>query len=90
MSRSLDVALHMGEEAIELPDRPPPAAGYVLAAGNTPAAGNPVTIVWQPSGGAGGLPTANKEGDLLVSKRVQTAYGPQLDWLPDDFDGGRY
>jgi hypothetical protein len=90
MSKSLDVALHLGDPAIELPDNAPPAAGYVLAAGNVPAAGDPVQVVWGRSGGGGGLPAPNKEGDLLVSKRIQTALGPQLDWLPDDFDGGRY
>ena len=97
MSRNLDLALHLGQAPIELPDTPPPAAGAVLAAGNVPAAGTPVQVVWQQivTGGSGGagfkpFPDPTKEGDVLVGKRVNTAHGPDLDWQPGEIDAGRY
>ena len=88
MSRNIDVALHVGDTGIELPDTPPARSGYVLTATNVPAPGaGPVQTAWAAAGPSGitGMPTATRAGQVPVA-----GAGPGFAWAAGDIDMGRF
>ena len=86
MSRNFEIALHVGETGVILPDTPPAGVGMVLTAKNIPSPGNAVITEWAQAGaGPNTLPAATRAGQVIVA-----GGGPTFDWGAGDIDMGSY
>ena len=74
-TRNLEVALHIGQEAVRLPDTPPQAPGSVLIASPPASPGDPVYAAWGVGGGGTTLPPATRQGEIITS-----GPGPTFTW----------
>ena len=86
MSRNLEVALHLGEEGVRLPDTPPTNIGDTLVVtGITP---DGALMGWGAGGGGGpgggpALPTPTRAGQFLVANAT-------MNWTVAEADAGRW
>lgn len=85
-TRNYEIAQHVGESNVILPDNPPITNSQVLVAFKPLQANGPVQTEWVDMARAsGGVPSANEENQVLVS-----GPGPGFDWVPNNWDHGNY
>lgn len=91
MSRNWNIAEHLGETLVELPDGPPNQPSSVLMANPPRNPGDRIETQWTPmlagaGGGGVGIPMATKANQIITS-----GSSAGFPWEAHDFiDGGRY